>query len=205
MIKPEWQPILFVVSAPSGAGKTTLCNRLLAEFRHVHGVVTCTTRAPREGEVHGQSYYFLTPAEYDRHLAAGDFLEHADVHGYRYGTLKQEVARGLAAGHDTLLNVDVQGAASIREYIRRAPPDDPLQHALVDIFIVPPSMEDLQTRLFGRGSDEPAVIRRRLEKAEEEMARWREYGYLIVNDRLDDSYDALRAIYLAEHHRVRPG
>ncbi len=199
----EWTPLIIVVSAPSGAGKTTLCNRLMAEFGFLHNVVTSTTRPPREGETHGQSYYFMSREEFDEHVARGDFLEHADVHGFCYGTLKSVVAQGLAEGKDILMNLDVQGAASIREYVRAAAPDDPLKKPVVDVFILTPTLDDLQARLFGRGQDDEAVIRRRLEKAEEEIARCREYRYVIVNDRLDESYDALRAVLVAEHHRIR--
>jgi guanylate kinase len=202
MIHPVWKPILLVVSAPSGAGKTTLCERLQAEFPSVVYSVSCTTRKPRVGEVHGKSYYFLSDEEFRRHVEAGNFLEHANVHGYLYGTLRQAVADALANQKDVLMDLDVQGADSVRACVRRAAPGDPLKSSYVDVFIAPPSMEDLQLRLFGRGQDEAEVISRRLQQAAAEMNRYREYQYLILNDRLEASYDALRAIFIAEHHRI---
>jgi guanylate kinase len=203
MMRQEWQPLLMVVSAPSGAGKTTLCNRLIAEFESVMYSVSCTTRAPREGEVDGKSYYFLAEPAFRERQEAGAFLEHALVHGHWYGTLRQTVLEGLAAGKDVLMDIDVQGAEQVRDVVRSAGDNDPLKRAFVDVFIAPPSMMDLQMRLFERGQDETADIERRLEQAEQEMARWREYSYMIVNDRLQVSYDALRAVFLAEHYRIR--
>jgi guanylate kinase len=203
MIPSIHRSLLVVVSAPSGAGKTTLCDRLLKEFHRITYSVSCTTRPPRVGELNGRSYHFVTEKQFQAHVDADDFLEYAQVHGHRYGTLRLPVVEALEHQHDVLMDIDVQGAARIRERIRRAPKSDPLRQALVDIFIAPPSMQDLQMRLFGRGKDEPDVIERRLHQAGEEMAHWREYSYLIVNDRLDDSYDELRAVYLAEHQRIR--
>lgn len=203
MIPSLSRSLLIVVSAPSGAGKTTLCDRLLKEFGSIAYSVSCTTRPPREGEVNGRSYHFVTEARFQAHVDAGDFLEHALVHGHRYGTLRQPVLEALGQHRDVLMDIDVQGAARIRERLRQAPPGDPLRQALVDVFIAPPSIQDLQMRLFGRGKDDALTIERRLRQAGEEMAHWREYTYLIVNDRLQESYDALRAVYLAEHHRIR--
>ena len=203
MITLNRKPVIVLVSAPSGAGKTTLCNRLLGEFPELFFVVTCTTREPREGEVHGRSYYFLDRDDFESKLEAGEFLEHAMVHGNYYGTLKREVMKGLKVGRSILMNVDVQGAESIRTYLQRTDLEDLLKTTLIDVFIAPPSIRDLQTRLFGRGKDEEEVIRRRLAKAKEEMARWREYSYIIVNDKLDESYDVLRAVFLAEQHAIK--
>lgn len=196
------EPILFVVSAPSGAGKTTLCSRLLAAFPRMRVVITCTTRAPRPGETQDRSYHFLTPEAFEQRVREGLFLEHAEVHGARYGTLRKDVERILRDGCDVLLNVDVQGARSIRTFIAEAADDDPLKRELVDIFIMPPNLRELQLRLFGRGQDDEAVIARRLRNAEEEMKHWRAFRYLVVNDRLDDATDALRAIVVAEHCRT---
>jgi len=201
--KPEWKPILMVVSAPSGAGKTTLCDKLIAEFHSIVYSVSCTTRRPRVGEVHGKSYFFLSEAEFDERIAAGDFLEHANVHGCRYGTPRSAVLDAIRAGRDVLMDIDVQGAANVRSAIRNAPEGDPLRQAYVDVFIAPPSLEDLQLRLFGRGKDEIDVINRRLQQAEQEMSRWREYQYLILNERVEESYAIIRSIYVAEHYRIR--
>ena len=204
MILPSRTPHLLVVSAPSGGGKTTLCGRLLEEFPDIVYSISCTTRPPRPGEVHGRSYLFLTDEEFDARVRRGDFLEHANVHGARYGTLKSTVLDGFAAGRDVLMDVDIQGAAQIRDIVQAADRGDPMRGGFVDIFIAPPSIETLAKRLSGRGQDDPDVIERRLHQAGRELSAWSEYTYVIVNDELDASYDVLRAIVLAERHRVQP-
>lgn len=202
MIQLPVRSLLIVVSAPSGGGKTTLCERLLGEFQEIIYSVSCTTRPPREGEVDGIDYYFISEEEFERRLKEGEFLEHAVVHGHRYGTLRRFIDKGFATGRDVLMDIDVQGAAQIRRYLAALPPHDPLRSGLVDIFIAPPSLEVLRKRLHLRGKDAEDVIERRLHQAEEEIRHWREYRYVIVNDRLDASYDALRSIVIAERHRV---
>ncbi len=202
MTDRAWQPILMVVSAPSGAGKTTLCDRLAAEFAKVTYSISCTTRKPRLGEIDGTNYHFLTGEEFAARRERGAFLESACVHGYWYGTLREEVLEALSRGHDVLMDLDVQGAQSVRDYVRQAGVRDPLKRRHVDVFIAPPSIEDLKRRLRGRGQDDAEVIRRRLERAEAERRHAHEFDYLILNDRLDDSYDALRSVFLAEHHRT---
>lgn len=202
MIDPPARPLLLVVSAPSGTGKTTLCDRLLAEFSEMIYSVSCTTRPPREGEVDGTDYYFLTEDAFRKKIEDGDFLEHATVHGFRYGTLRRFVLEGFQSGRDVLMDIDVQGAAQIREQVRRADAHDPLRKSFVDVFIAPPSIDVLRKRLQGRGKDADAVIERRLQQVEAEISRWKDYQYFIVNDRLDTSYDRLRSIVLAEHHRI---
>lgn len=202
MIALTRTPLLLIVSAPSGAGKTTLCDRLVAEFDNVSYSVSCTTRKPREGEIDGVSYTFLTEAEFQRHVDAGDFLEHALVHGNHYGTLKESVQASLREGRDVLMDIDVQGAAQIRQFVAEGEDNEWIRDIYVDIFIAPPSMKDLQLRLWGRGKDDEAVIARRLERAREELERWRDYQYVIVNDRIDDSYATLRSILFAERQRV---
>lgn len=202
MIELPVRSLLVVVSAPSGGGKTTLCERLLAEFHQMVYSVSCTTRAPRDGEIDGTDYYFITDEEFERRVQAGEFVEHATVHGHRYGTLRRYIERGFASGRDVLMDIDVQGAAQIRARLATLPPNDPLRRGFVDIFIAPPSIDVLRKRLHLRGKDTDAVIERRVQQAEQEMRQWRAYQYLIVNDRLDASYDALRAIIVAEHHRL---
>jgi guanylate kinase len=203
MITTNVRSLLIVVSAPSGAGKTTLCDRLLGEF-HSSMIysISCTTRAPREGEVDGREYFFLTEESFQRKLDAGEFIEHANVHGNHYGTLKRFIDKGFSSGRDVLMDLDVQGAAQIRDFIARAPANDPIKNAFVDVFIGPPSLDILRKRLEGRGKDAPEVIERRLRQAEAEMSQWDKYRYFILNDRLDASYDALRSIVLAERHRI---
>lgn len=202
MINLPVRSLLIVVSAPSGGGKTTLCERLMAEFHQMVYSVSCTTRAPRDGEQDGTDYYFISESEFRRRVDAGEFLEHANVHGHLYGTLRRYVERGFASGRDVLMDIDVQGAAQIRDRLNALPVTDPLRRGFVDVFIAPPSLEVLRKRLLLRGKDADDVIERRLRQAENELQRWPEYRYLIVNDRLDASYDSLRAIIVAEHRRV---
>lgn len=199
---PGRRSLLLVISAPSGAGKTTLCRRLLGEFEGMTYSVSCTTRPPRAGEKDGRDYIFLSEEEFRRRVDAGEFLEHATVHGYRYGTLRSTVEDALGAGHDVLMDIDVQGAASLRAVARGGDGGDVLRGAYVDVFIAPPSLGSLRQRLEGRNQDSGEVIAARLQKAADEMAHWREYMYFIINDDIESAYDALRAVVLAEHHRV---
>jgi guanylate kinase len=203
MIKLTWKPMIFIVSAPSGAGKTTLCDKLQAEFKSLYYAITATTRPPRAGEVEGQSYYFMKPGEFERKLKGNEFFESAIVHGHRYGSPKGPVIRALQSGKDVLMNLDVQGAATLRDYVNKSPPGDPLHRELIDIFVVPPSVEILKSRLIKRGQDTPLIIHRRLKQAQEEISRWREYKYAVVNDDLAEAYDNMRAIILAERHKIR--
>ena len=151
--RPSWKNIIFVVSAPSGAGKTTLCDKLQKEFKDIHYAITATTRSPRGDEVDGKSYYFMTMADFESKLAKGGFIESAVVHGNRYGSPKGPVVAALEDGCDVLMNLDVQGAAAVRQCIANAPEGDPLKRTLVDIFVVPPSAEVLRNRLVARGTD----------------------------------------------------
>jgi len=153
--------------------------------------------------VEGRDYRFVSEGEFDSLLARGEFVEWAVVHGNRYGSPKAPAVAALADGCDVLMNLDVQGAARIRDFVRNAPQGDPLHTDLVDIFVVPPSLETLRNRLVKRGKDGAEVIERRLRQAEEEISHWREYKYMVVNDDLAEAYDNMRAIILAEHHRIR--
>ena len=200
-IKPSWQNIIFVVSAPSGAGKTTLCDKLQKEFKDIHYAITATTRAPRGDEEEGKSYYFMTMEDFEKKLAAGGFIESAEVHGNRYGSPRDPAAAALEEGCDVLMNLDVQGAAAVRNYVKNAPEGDPLKRTLVDIFVVPPSTEVLRNRLVKRGTDSLDVIEKRMKQAREEIEHWKEYKYMVVNDDLAEAYDNMRAIILAERHR----
>lgn len=202
MIQPDKRPLLIVISAPSGTGKTTLCDRLIGEFRSMKYSVSCTTRQPRDGEVDGVDYHFITEESFRRKIAEDAFLEHATVHSKLYGTLKDAVITGLRDGKDILMDIDVQGAAQIRDIIHRSPPGDPIRRAYVDVFIAPPSLEVLYARLKGRGKDSDEVIERRMQQVEKEIACWREFDYFIINDRLDATYDVLRSIIIAEHHKL---
>ena len=201
-IKPSWKNIIFVVSAPSGAGKTTLCDKLQKEFKDIHYAVTATTRAPREGEIDGKSYYFMTREGFEKRLAEGGFIESAVVHGNLYGSPKAPVVAALEEGCDVLMNLDVQGAAAVRDTLAACAAADPLKRTLVDIFVVPPSTEVLRNRLVVRGTDSLDVIEKRMKQAREEISHWKEYKYMVVNDDLAEAYDDMRAIILAERHRI---
>lgn len=195
-------PLLIVLSAASGAGKTTLCQRWVAESGGLVPSVSCTTRAPRPGEVPGQAYHFLAEADFLRRVAAGDFLEHARVHGNYYGTLRETVLGALLKGQDIVMTIDVQGAAQLRLQAL-APDTHPLiRNGFTDVFIVPPSFAVLRQRLTGRGTDSEAVIATRLHNAAGEMERWREYRYVVVNDDLESALLRLQAIRQAEHCRL---
>lgn len=193
------KPLLLIISAPSGGGKTTLCQQLLASRADMVRAITCTTRGPRPGEHHGADYYFLTPAAFEQHRNAEDFLESATVFGNSYGTLKAEVLDRLGRGNDVLLAVDVQGAAAIR---RRAQDEPELKDALVTIFLTPASVSVLEMRLRNRGTDAPSVIERRLAVARDEVAQWRSFDYLIVSSSIADDLRHAMAIIDAEKMRV---
>jgi len=200
MIDLPARPLLLIVSAPSGAGKTTLCDRLLAEFDNLVYSVSCTTRAPREGEEDGVDYHFITRDAFEQKIKAGDFLEHAIVHDNLYGTPRSEVLAAFSRGHHMLMDIDVQGARQIRRTLAEAPVDDPLRCGFVDVFIAPPSLDALRQRLVARGKDSDATIERRIQRATDELKHWQDYRFIIVNDSIDVSYDALRSIFISEQH-----
>lgn len=189
--------ILFVISAPSGAGKTTLISALRQKPDFVYSV-SCTTRAPRPGEVDGEDYHFLSEEKFATHIANGDFLEYAEVHGRHYGTLKSMVVSQLARGVDVLLDVDTLGAASIRQC-----PDPVIQHALADVFIMPPSLEELGRRLRKRGTESEEQIATRLRNAASEMEKWREYRYTLISGSMEEDIEKFRAIMRAERYMSR--
>ncbi len=189
--------ILFVLSAPSGAGKTTLCTSLRQKPDFVYAV-SCTTRAPRPGETEGEDYYFLSEEEFDRRAKAGEFLEHAEVHGRKYGTLKSTVVDNLRKGVDVLIDIDTAGAATIR-----ACGDDFVLAALSDVFIMPPDLEELRRRLNKRGTETDSQIAVRIENAAAEMERWREYKYTIISGSMEEDIEKFRAVMRAERYLSR--
>ena len=191
-------PLLILISAPSGAGKTTLVNLLLAAQPQMTRAITCTTREPRPGEQAGVDYYFLTAADFLQRVQAGNFLEHATVHGHSYGLLKSELLGKLRAGRDVLLNVDVQGAHTIREQAKTEPE---LHGALVSIFLTTPSLALLEQRLRNRGTDAEAVIQKRLAVARQEIAQWKHFDYLVVSG--DKPEDLRRALAIIEAEKMR--
>jgi guanylate kinase len=184
--------ILFIVSAPSGAGKTSLVKALLDRDAGLSLSVSCTTRAPRPGEEDGVHYHFIDQGRFRQSILAEDFLEYAEVFGNLYGTREADVRDALAAGHDVILEIDWQGARQVRERFRTA----------VGIFILPPSIAELERRLRGRGTDSDAVIEGRMAQARDEMAHLDEYDYLVVNDGFEVALDALAAIVVAERQRL---
>ena len=195
-------PVLFLISAPSGAGKTTLCQRLLKECPTLKYSVSSTTRAPRTGEVDGVDYDFLSREDYDRHVAAGKFLECAEVHGNGYGTRLETVHRFFNEGYSVLLDVDVQGAEHIRRNLQQPGMDPLMRKSFVDLFLSPPSLESLRDRLEGRGQDSAEVIEQRLKNAATEIAEASRYQYQVVNDNLEKAYRELRSVYIASTLRT---
>jgi guanylate kinase len=180
--------ILFVVSAPSGAGKTSLVRALLRAEPEVRLSISYTTRPPRPAEVEGRDYHFLSPEAFERMLETGEFLESATVHGNRYGTSQKWIESELAHGHDVLLEIDWQGAQQVRKLMR----------GVVTVFILPPSFEALRARLIGRGQDGAEAIAHRLDAAREEMSHGAEFEYVIINDDFDRAARDLTSIIRAE-------
>ena len=180
------QPGIFVITGPSGGGKGTLIAALRERHPELGLSISATTRAPRAGEEDGVAYHFLADAEFDRRLAAGDFVEHANYAGHRYGTLRSELERHTRARKPVVLEIEVEGARQVRDAIPSA----------VLVFIAPPSQAALRRRLEERGTDAPATIAKRLAVAEEELAARNEFPHVIVNDQLDAAVGALEEIYL---------
>ena len=182
---------LYIVAAPSGAGKSSLVNATLAKEPGIALSISFTSRAPRPGERHAQHYHFVSKDEFERMIAAGDFFEHALVHGDYKGTARQSVEPQLAAGKDVLLEIDWQGARQVREKM----PD------CISVFILPPSKDALETRMRNRGQDSEAVIAQRLAAAREEMSHYDEFDYVIVNEHFDAAAAELRSIFVAQRLR----
>jgi guanylate kinase len=191
------QGILFVLSAPSGTGKTTLCENLRATPDFIYSV-SCTTRPPRPGEVDGTDYHFLTRDEFLGKIERGEMLEYAIVHGNHYGTLKATVKEALTHGTDVLLDIDVQGAATIRQT-----DDAMLRDSLVDVFIMPPTLEELEKRLRKRGTESEEQVKRRLHTGHEEMKLWPVYKYTILSGSMEEDLTKFRAIMRAERYLSR--
>jgi len=185
-------PFLLVLSAPSGGGKTTACGLLLKRLPWLKRCVTATTRPPRKGERNGHDYWFLSEGEFKRRVAEGGFFEYAQVHGNYYGTPTREVGAALRGGQSLVLVIDVQGGAVVKGRRKDS----------VLVFLAPPSMAELKRRLARRGTDTPAVMRRRLREAARECSAGEQYDYLIINDELDETVEALAQVCLAARHRL---
>jgi len=193
MISEPLRPLLLVVAGPAGSGKTTLSERLVATQSGFERVITATTRPPRPGETNGVHYHFLTEAQFDEGLARGEFIEWARVHGrYRYGTLRRAVLDRLAAGVNLVINIDVQGVRSFRE---AAKADPLLRQALVTVFVMPESLDQLRERLRGRRQDSDAEIERRMQTAEVEMHDAVNFDHVIATRTRDEDFAALLHIW----------
>ncbi len=188
--------ILLLVSGPSGSGKTTLCRRLADEGEAVYST-SCTTRPARDGERDGHDYHFLSRENFEQRVHDGDFLEYAEVHGNFYGTLKSEIIGHLASGTDVVMDIDVQGADQVR-----ACQDSGIQAALVDLFVMPRTEEELRKRLTGRGSDSEDVIALRMKNALVEIASWAKYKYRLLSDSREQDYHQFKSLMVAERLRV---
>ncbi len=176
---------VFVISAPSGTGKTSVVSRVLKSVPRVERVITATTRPKREGEVEGKDYYFLKEEDFKEKIKRGEFLEFAQIYGYYYGTLKKEVERITSEGRDALLVIDVQGALQVRKKLK----------GVITVFLLPPSLEELRKRLLRRGERE---VEKRLEVAKEELRYAKEYDFVLVNRFLDDTVEKLSAIIISQ-------
>ena len=186
-----------MVSAPSGAGKTTLVERI-RRTPNLFYSVSCTTRTPRVGEIDAQDYRFLSDADFRERVAKGDFLEHAQVHGDHYGTLREPIVTNLKSGKDVLIDIDTQGAAVIRNC------GDPLiRDALADVFIMPPDLEELRRRLLKRGTETAQQVDSRLATAAREMEHWRDYRYTVISGSVEEDLQRFRQIMEAESYLSR--
>lgn len=184
--------IPFIVSAPSGAGKTTLCKRAVDHFTDMRFSVSYTTRKPRPGEVNGVDYWFVDDGVFDKMIAGGDFLEYAGVYGKRYGTSKKDLEELLERGWNVILEIDVQGAGKVRQRLSGG----------VYIFILPPSIKACEERLVSRGKDTPEEIKKRLMIAVEEIKKAPEYDYIILNDYIEDAFEKMKSVMTAERSKA---
>lgn len=182
---------VIILSGPSGAGKSTVCNQIIAKDNALSFSVSCTTRKPREGEINGVNYHFLAVDDFKAKIEADDFLEWAEVHGNYYGTQKSEVLGKAQQGYDVLLDIDVQGARLIREHCAN---DAELTACAEFVFVAPPSFEELESRLRGRGTEDEATIQKRLGNAKGEMEAWKEYDYLLIFSTPDESVNQLKSL-----------
>jgi len=188
-----------ILSGPSGVGKSTVCSYLFKKYADLQFSVSCTTRAPRPGEIDGKAYHFLSVDDFKRRIDENAFLEWAEVHGNYYGTLKQEVKPRVLNGQDIILDIDVQGMRLVRQSVLSEPEFGP---SFITVFLAPPSLTALEQRLRGRGTETEESIKKRLGNAAKELAAWREYDYIVVNDIAEEAANRLDAILTAAHART---
>jgi guanylate kinase len=192
--------MLLVISGPSGAGKSTICNGVREQLDDLEFSVSCTTRSPRGDEKHGDDYFFLSVEEFEQKIEQGDFLEYANVHGNYYGTLRSEVMRALNQGKDIILDIDVQGAMTIK---KENGVNSELSNYLEFLFIAPPSYPILEKRLRGRATDSEESIVKRLSAAREELSFWNKYDYLILNSDITQSINEMRSLIIGLRNKTQ--
>lgn len=209
---PTHVPLVLIVSGPAGAGKTSVVTRLLESSDKFMRAITCTCRPPRRGEVDGVDYHFLTPDDFGHRLRAGEFLEHAKVYGFDYGMPSSNLKQAIEDRKDLVINIDVQGAATIRKrsgvlslsgFGAPVNPAATLSEIVASVFIMPPSLQELEKRLKKRGTDDEATIQQRLAVVREEMKRWREYDYVLVSGTVEEDRQRMLAIVAAERMKVK--
>jgi guanylate kinase len=183
--------VALFVSGPSGAGKTTVCDKLLKENENIHFSISCTTRKPRKAETDGKDYYFISVEEFKRRVDNDEFLEYAEVHDHHYGTLKSEVTEKIKLGSDVLIDIDVQGMRQVRKSLVD---NELLQKCSTFVFIAPPSYTELENRLRKRATDSEAVVAKRMLNARKELKAWNEYEYLVLNDEVNKAVKRLESI-----------
>ena len=191
-IKTKHRGLMLVISSPSGAGKTSIAKALLANDDNLEMSISATTRPPRPGEINGKDYYFMETEEFQSKISDGAFLEYAQVFDNSYGTPRDAVEKTLSQGRDMLFDIDWQGTQQLRQNARSD---------MASIFILPPSLEELERRLINRGQDDPAIIQKRMAKASDEMSHWPEYDYVVINDDRDRCLADIEAILHAERLR----
>jgi len=189
--------ILLLLSGPAGSGKSTLLRRALSEDRNLVFSISCTTRSPREGETDGQDYHFLSDDEFSKRVENNEFLEHAEVHKWRYGTLSNAVVDILNKGKDVIMDIDVQGADQVR-----ASKDPVISDALVDVFLTTSDTTELEKRLRGRDSEDEETFQLRMQTAVDEIKRWRDYTYCILSGNHEEDFKVLSSILVTERMRV---
>ncbi len=193
--------LLIILAGPTGTGKSTLCDGMTKKYPGIQRVITSTTRAPRDGEINGEHYYFFTQEEFDQKIQEDAFYEYAEVHQaqHRYGTLKSEIQSKLADDQDLIMNIDVQGVAAFQQ---AAELDPLLKQRLVTVFLMPPSLEEIEQRLVDRGKEDRAAIDQRLATASKEMPLWNTFDFCLVSGTREEDFSRIESIWMAEKLRV---